>query len=147
MIQVGDFLKQEFRLIFHNTELTDSVIDMDLRIPQGIYRHKPLVVVAAVGAVDYSLMIRLNNPEILKGRTSWYYMSLIALRKFHGNTQGNQPEFSLFQADILCGTQIDPVGLTVYISQFVYFVRKIFYFNRFQFIILFYWQVNRRLPC
>ena len=66
MIQMRHLVKNKLRLILHNPKLTDSVIHMNLRIPHGVYRHEPLVVIAAVRTVYHALVIRLNNAEILK---------------------------------------------------------------------------------
>ena len=49
--------------MLHNAELADPVIDMDPGVPQGIGRHKPLIVVAAVSFVYHSHAVCLNDSE------------------------------------------------------------------------------------
>lgn len=130
-------IKEKFRLVLHNAELADSVIDMNLCIAHRIDRHKPLVIVSAVGTVDNALMIGLNNAKILKRGTARHDMRFIAFRKFHRHTERNQFELAFLQRDFFCGTQIDPVRFAVNICQFFYFIRKIFDFDRFCFHIHF----------
>ena len=55
-------------------------------IPQGIYGHKPLIIVAAIGTVHYPLMVGLNNTKIFEGdilKVSW-------------NVDGREPTIALF---------------------------------------------------
>lgn len=137
VIQMIHLIKDNLRLILHDPELTDSVIHLNLRVTHGIHRHEPLIVIAAVGGIYHALMICLNDSEIFKGGTPWHHMGLIALGQFHSNSQRNQFKLSRFQADILRGTQIDPIGFTVNISQFLYFVRKIFDLDGFHSLFLF----------
>ena len=129
-------VKKNLRLVFHDPKLTDPVIHMNLRVAYCVNRHEPLVMISTVGTVDYPLVIRLNDTEILKRGTSWHHMRLISFRKLHRNAQWDQPELSLLQRDLLCRAQINPIGFTVYISQFVYFVRKIFNLYRLQAVLL-----------
>ncbi len=63
--QAGNFFKAKLRLVLHNPELADPIIDADMRIAQGIRRHKPLVVIATIRTIHHALMISLNNPEVL----------------------------------------------------------------------------------
>ena len=70
-------LKYQLRLMLHNPELTDPVIDVNPCIPHGEDRHKPLVVVTAVGLVNDTHMIRLNHAEIFIGAAAGYHMGLV----------------------------------------------------------------------
>ena len=81
ILQVLHLVEPDLWLILHNAELTDAIIYMNLRIPDRVDRHKPLVVIPAVGAVDHTLMVRLNDAEILEGGTSRHHMGFIALRQ------------------------------------------------------------------
>ena len=67
IVQMFHLFKHDLRLILHDPELADPVIDLNPGIPQSIDRHKPLVIVSAIRTVDHTLMIRLDYAEILKG--------------------------------------------------------------------------------
>ena len=96
IIKTFHLIKRKFRLILHNAELTDSVVNMNLRIAHRINRHKPLVIVPTVRTVDDSLMIGLDDAEILEGGASGHHMCLITLRQFHPHPQRNQFKLSFF---------------------------------------------------
>lgn len=83
--QIFYFIKDNFRLVLHNAELTDSVIYMYLRVTHRIDRHKPLVVVSIVRAVNHTLVVRLDNAEILESGAAGDNMRLIPYGKLHGN--------------------------------------------------------------
>lgn len=70
ILQMFYFVKMNLWLILHDAELTNPVIYMDFRIPDRIYRHKPLVIVPTVGTINHTLMIRLNDSKILERGTS-----------------------------------------------------------------------------
>ena len=67
IVQMFHLFKHDLRLILHDPELADPVIARNMGIPHGKGRHKPLVVIPAIGAVDDALMIGLDYAEILKG--------------------------------------------------------------------------------
>ena len=96
------FLEGNRRLVLHDTELADTVINMNLRIPYGKCRHKPLIVIAAVGFINDAHVIGLNDAEILKRGASGNHVCLIAFGKLHGNAQRNQSKFSFLQGDFTC---------------------------------------------
>ena len=79
--------------MFHDPELTDTVIDMNHGILHGNRRKKPLIVISAVGFIDQAAAVRLNDSIIFISAASWDHMGLIPLWKFHGNSQRNQREF------------------------------------------------------
>ena len=78
-----------YRLVFHDAELTDSIIKMDFCVSHCQSRHKPLVVVSGIAFINNSHVVRLNNAEILEGRAAWNHVSFIAFRQLHGNTEGD----------------------------------------------------------
>ena len=67
VIQMRHLVKDDLRLIFHNAELADPVVYMDLGISERVGRPKPLVVVPAVRTVDHTLMVGLDDPVIFEG--------------------------------------------------------------------------------
>ena len=71
-------VKYKLRLVLHNAELADPVVDMDLCISDGIDRHKPLVIIPAVRAVDDPLVVRLDDAEVFKRRASRNDMRFIS---------------------------------------------------------------------
>ena len=52
--------------MLHDPELADPVIDMNFRIPQGIGRKIPLVIVTTIRLINDAEMICLNNSEMLE---------------------------------------------------------------------------------
>ena len=85
MVKRVSLLKMDDRLVLHDTELTDAVIDVNLGVTHGENRHVPLVIVAAVGFVDDTHVIGLDDAKILECGTSGHHMGLITRRKLHGD--------------------------------------------------------------
>ena len=126
MAQKRRLLKVERRLMLHNPELADAVIYMDHRIPQGIRRKKPLILIPAVALVNDPHMVCLYDPEIFKRTAPGDHMGLIPGRKLHGHAQGNQGKFTLFKRNLLRRPQIDPVRFAANIGKLFYVLREIF---------------------
>ena len=63
--QLVHLVKLNLRLIFHNTELTDPVIYMNLGVPHSDHWHSPHIIVTAVRAIDNAAVICLNDSEVL----------------------------------------------------------------------------------
>ena len=116
----------DHRLMFHNAELADPVIDMDHRVSHCDHRHAPHVIISAVRPIHNPTVVCLNHTKIFVGAAARYNMRLISLRQFHGYPQRDQCKLSLLQADLLGCSQIDPVRFAVNILQSVNCIRKIF---------------------
>ncbi len=61
ILQTLYFLKHNCRLILHNPKLTDSVSLMYHRIPGGIYRHPPHILISTVTSVNNAQTVRLKD--------------------------------------------------------------------------------------
>lgn len=117
--EFGNLLKLKLRLLFHDPELADAVIQMDHRVTHRIHRDKPLIVISAVaalpgltvGTVDHALMVHLDQPKIFKSRASWYYMSFVPSWQLHRYPQRNQLKLPLLHLDLLRSPEINPVSL------------------------------------
>ena len=79
------FLEGNRRLVLHDTELADTVINMNLRIPYGKCRHKPLIVIAAVGFINDAHVIGLQNSEVLEGAGPRNDMRFVTGGEPHGD--------------------------------------------------------------
>ena len=108
-----DFFKKNVGLALFDTELADPVVDVNAGIPHGDHRNHPLISVSAVGVVDDTVMICLNNAEVLVGTAARDDMGFIPFRELHGNPEPDQTEIPFFEVHILCRAQIDPVGAVV----------------------------------
>src|SRR5699024_1549945 len=75
--QMIHFLKNKFWLILHNTELANAVPHFNAGIPGGINGHAPLVVVAAIAAVNHAHGIGLQNPPGLKRAGTGHHMGFV----------------------------------------------------------------------
>ena len=73
-VQMRHLVKNNPRLVLHNAELAYAVVYMDLRIPDCIDRHEPLVIIPAVGRVNHALVIGLYNAEIFESGASRHHM-------------------------------------------------------------------------
>ena len=61
------FFENNIRLAPLDAELADPVVDMDLRVAHGNNGHSPQIPVTAVGVVDHTVVVGLDDPEILVG--------------------------------------------------------------------------------
>ena len=120
--KVFNFIEYQRRLMLEDTELADTVIHFDDSIPQGVGRHEPLVVVAAVAFIHDAAVVGLDDAVILECRTAGYDMGFITLGQLHGDSQRDQLEFAGFQFNSFCGTQVDPVGFPVDVAQLFDFI-------------------------
>ena len=119
-IQAGKRLllhEADGRLMCHDPELADTVIEVDLRIACGICGEVPLIVVPAVALVNNADVVGLDESEILEGGAAGSDERLIALRELHGDAEGDQTELARLHPDIFSGTEIDPVGFSADIAQ------------------------------
>ena len=96
VVKMRHLVENNLRLVFHNAELADAVIHMDFRVPDRVNWHEPLIVIAAVGGIDHTLMVGLDNAKIFESGTSGHHMRFIAFRQLHAHPQRNQSELSLF---------------------------------------------------
>ena len=94
--EVFGFLKFNCGLVLKNAELTDTIVYLNHRIPQGVSGKKPLVAVAAVTFVNHAAVVCLYNAEVFECRASGKNMRFIALRQLHCHAQRYQPEFARF---------------------------------------------------
>lgn len=117
--------------MFHDAELTDSVILMDLRITHGIGREKPLVVITTVCLINNATTVRLQDTKVLKRTAARYNMRLIPFGKLHSHSKRDKTELPSFHFNILSGPQVDPVRLAVNITQLFDFLIKILNLNLF----------------
>jgi hypothetical protein len=99
---------------------------MNHGISHGKSRHEPLIVIPAVGFVDYAHGIGLNDTEILISGTSGNHMGFVPFRKLHGYPKRDQSELPLFQTDFTGGPQVDPVRYSIDIGESVNLIRKVF---------------------
>ena len=104
--------------MFHNAELADTVIHFNNSIAQGVCRHEPLVIVAAVAFIHDTAVVGLDDAIILECGTAGHDVCFIAFGQLHGNTQRDEFEFAGFQFYSFCGSQVDPVGFAVDVAQF-----------------------------
>ncbi len=119
------------RLILYNTELCDTVINMNHGITHCNCRQSPHIIVSTVGTVYNSAAVCLNNSEILISRTSWHNVCFISLWQLHCHTKRNQFKFSCFHFDFFGCTKINPVGFAIDICKLFDFICKIFDTNLF----------------
>ena len=103
--------------MFHDTELADAVVDLNLGVAKCVGRHVPPVVRTGVGLVYDTHMVNLNDAEVLVGRAARYDMSLIALRELHRHTERDQAKFPFFHYNVLCRSQVDPVRFAADVFQ------------------------------
>ena len=125
-IQMFCLLELDLGLVFHNTELADTVIYVNLRIPHGKSRHEPLIIITAIGRIHDAAVICLYYAKILKSRAPGNNMSLITFRKLHCHPERDQFPLTLLQADLLSTAQVYPVGLSVDVTKLFYLIGKIF---------------------
>ena len=111
-----DSFKIQFRLIFNDTELADTVILMDHRISYSQHRIVPLIEVSAIRLINDAHMIRLDNAPLLKGGTAGHYMSLISFREFHRDAKRDQLELTCLQLAKAGNIQIDGISFIEHLS-------------------------------
>ena len=78
--QVIHFIKNNIRLIFYNSKLTDAIIFHNYGIAQRHRRKHPLVSVAGVGVIDTTSSVSAHDSELRRSRRSRHDMSLVAFR-------------------------------------------------------------------
>jgi hypothetical protein len=100
-VEVIDLFENDIRLAAFDPELTDSVVGMDLGVAQGYDRHSPQVIVSAVGVVNDTMVVCLDNSEIFVGAAAGNNVGLVALGKLHGDTEADQSELAFFEDYIL----------------------------------------------
>ena len=103
--------------MFHDTELADAVVDLNLGVAQCVGRHVPPVVRPGVGLVYDAHMVDLNDAKVLVGRAARYDVSLIAIWKLHRHAERDQVKFPLFHYNVLCGSQVNPVRFAADVFQ------------------------------
>ena len=77
--QIIHFIKYQRRLMFEDAELTDTVIQFDDRVTQGVGGHEPLVVVAAVAFVHDTAVVGLDDTKVFEGGTAGHDVCFVAL--------------------------------------------------------------------
>ena len=97
--------------MFHDTELADAVVYLNLGVAQCVGRHVPPVVRPGVGLVYDAHMVDLNDAKVLVGRAARYDVSLIAIWKLHRHAERGSGEIPPFHYNVLCGSQVNPVRL------------------------------------
>lgn len=92
--QLFYLIELDLRLIFHNAELTDSVIHMNLGIPHGNHRHPPHIIITTIRTVHNATMVCLDHTEIFICAASRYNVRLISCWKLHCHPQRDQCKVS-----------------------------------------------------
>ena len=103
-------LEDEFRLVLHDPELADPVAFPDHDVARREHGRLPLVMVAAVAAVDDPHAVRLDEAEVPEGRASRRDMGFIAFRQLHRDAERDQAELARLHLYVLSGAQIHPVA-------------------------------------